>query len=228
MENSFQKNIKDLSIDNGEWLIERSNFLTLELLELQISQLPYDGTGLKKDEIIKKTKFPPFLQVFYYLIYQYKSIPNQELFFSEYIKWLNPDTLTETEFSYQNERYSIEGLKARALRTYPSFVRDIHFYYFLLESGEFENVKYSIHTDYYGGLDILISKNNLTYGVSILMNTARGAAYKKLKEKRHNYHLVKEIKLQVDFSDLDQKGNFYLLGKKQLLYLLQEIKNKEI
>ncbi len=226
MENSFQKNIKDLAINNGEWLIERSNFLTLELLEQQISQLPYSGTGLKKDEIIENTQFPPFLQVFYYLIYQYKSIPNQELLFSEYVKWLNPDTLTETQFSYQDKQYSIEGLKARILRTYPSFVRDVHFYYFLLESGEFENVKYSMYADYYEGIDILISKNNITYGISILVNTARSAAYKKLKEKRHNYKNVKEIKLQVDFSDLDQNGNFYLLGKKQLLYLLQEINTK--
>jgi hypothetical protein len=140
------------------------------------------------------------------------------------MKWLNPNTLTETQFSYQNERYSVEGLKARALRTYPSFVRDIHFYYFLLESGEFETVKYSIYTDYYKGIDILIIKNNVTYGVSILVNTDRSAAYKVLKEKRHNYRDVKEIKLQVNFSDLDQKGNFYLLGEKQLNYLLAKIK----
>ncbi|WP_131553749.1 hypothetical protein [Pedobacter frigiditerrae] len=220
----FQKNIKDIYIENGNWTIVRSSFSNLVQLEQQIAKLPYNGCGLKKDEAVENTLFPPFLQVFYYLIYQHKSIPNEELYFSEYLKWLNVDPKTNGQFAYQGNMYSIEGLKARALRAYPSLIRDIHFYYFLLESKEFENVKYSMHADYYEGLDILVTRQDVTYGVSILINTKRGAAFKKLKERRHNYeNNIKEIILKVDFSELHKNGNFYLLDKEQLKRLLSEI-----
>ena len=220
---SFLKQIKDISITNGNWSITRTDLLTLEGLVQQITELPYTGAGLATDKEIENTCFPPFLQVFYYLVYQLRHIPNETLFFDEYLKWLAPTELTESTFTYQQKVYSRSGLRARALRTYPSLIRDLHFYEFLLESGEFEEVDYSMHTDYYEGLDLLVTKNKARYAVSILLNTKRGAAYKEIKEHRHDYGQVTEIKLAVGFNDLVKVGRFYLLGQKQLAYLLEEI-----
>ncbi len=221
---SFLKQIKDITITNGDWSIIRTDLLTLEGLVQQIQNLPYTGKGLVKDEVIENTRFPPFLQVFYYLVFQLRRIPNETLFFEEYLKWLAPTALTETTFTYNEQVYSRSGLQARALRTYPSLIRDLHFYYFLLASGEFESVDFSMCTDYYKGLDILVTKNEVSYAVSILIDTDRGAAFKEIKEGRHDYRHVTEIKLAVGFNELVKKGNIYLLGEKQLAYLLEEIK----
>lgn len=220
---SFLKQIKNITIVNGDWTITRTDLLTLEDLVQQIEKLPYSGAGLATDKEIENTCFPPFLQVFYYLVYQLRHIPNETLFFEEYLKWLAPTELTETTFTYHEQVYSRSGLQARALRTYPSLIRDLHFYEFLLASGEFEEVNYSMHTDYYEGLDLLVTKNKAHYAVSILLNTKRGAGYKKIKEGRHDYRKATEIKLAVGFNDLVKVGKFYLLGQKQLAYLLEEI-----
>ena len=70
----------------------------------------------------------------------------------------------------------------------------------------------------------MVTKDKVSYAVSILLNTDRGAEYKVKKEGRHDYSNVTEIKLAVGFNELVKKGNIYLLGEKQLVYLLEEIK----
>jgi len=219
------KNIRDIEIENGIWTITRSDILSLDIIYNNLTDLSYSGTSRIKDEKVENARFPSFAQVFYSLIYQFKKIPSEELLFTEYLKWLKVE-FTNFHFIYQNEQYLLEGLKARILRTYPSLIRDIHFYYYLLNSKKFDGVNYSLSRDYYDGIDITITHNNIQYAISLHIGTIRGREYKSRKKYRHNYNHVNEIVLSSDFNRLTKFGNFYLLGDLQLKELI-EILNKQ-
>jgi len=219
----FLKNINDISIKDGKWVVERSDLLNLTDIEKQISELKYSGIGLTKDELIEQTKFPPFMQVFYYLVYQLRSIPDEQRFFSEYIKWIDADIQNEEIFKFKGQEFNLSGLKARLLRTYPSLIRDIHFYYFLLEKSNFEKITYSLKNDYWYGIDIRVTRDDLDFCISLLIDTPRSRFFKEKKEKRHDYTKIKEIILDVNFYELNKIGDFYLLGRKQLEDLNQKI-----
>ena len=149
-------------------------------------------------------------------------MPTEDVFFTEYLKWMNI-SLTDKKFRFNNQEFNVSGLKCRILRTYPSLIRDIHFYYFLLESKKFDDVKYSLKKDL-NGTDLTISKNGIEFCVSIFIDSLRSNGYKIQKEGRHNYSTVKEIRLNVVFKEMDKVGEFYLLGEKHLNHIEEVIK----
>jgi hypothetical protein len=217
------KNISDIRINDGIWSIERYNIINLDLINEDLRTLAYTGNGRIIDNDIEKSKFPPFAQVFYFLIYQLRKISSEELFFSRYLEWIDAKNITSKDFVYQGKTLSIEGLQGRLLRTYPSLIRDLHFYYLLLESKQFDKVNYSLSQDFYDGIDISILYLEKSYGISIHINTKRGCEYKILKQKRHNYENIEEIIFNVNFTDLNKIGNFYLLGETHIKTLLDEL-----
>ncbi|MES2652036.1 MAG: hypothetical protein V4663_09855 [Bacteroidota bacterium] len=219
------KSIKDIQIENGIWTITRSDILSLDIIYDNLLSFSYSGTNRIVDQKIENAIFPPFAQVFYSLIYQFKKLPSEDDFFSEYLKWLKVE-LKNLHFVYKNEQYSIDGLKARIFRTYPSLIREIHFYYYLLNSKEFDNVNYSLSKDYFEGIDITIMYNKVKYSLSIHTATNRAKKYKITKNDRHNYNDVNEIVLSDEFHKLNKFGDFYLLGDFQLKELLENLNHR--
>lgn len=217
------KNIKDIELNNGLWIISRSITLDLNSLNEELEMMDYTGNGRIKDEAIENARLPPFAQVFYYKVFQLHRIPSEDVFIDEYLKWTNIQIQDHNLFTYNHVQYSLESLKGRILRTYPSLIRDLHFYYYLLESKKFDGVNYSLSKDYFDGIDITIDYNRTTYAISIFINTNRGKEFKKAKENRHDYRDVKEIILNVDFDHLYKIGHFFVLGEAQLNEIIKKI-----
>jgi len=217
------KNIKDIAIENGTWSIIRTDIINLNVITESIRILPYTGAGLNKDEKVENARLPYFAQVFYYLVYQLKTIPSEDAFFTRYIKWNDPENTNPKVFRCNGQELSVEGLKSRLLRTYPSLIRDIHCYYYLLESEKFQFVNYSLVDDIFSGIDITVKYQDKLYGISIHIDTIRATKYKKKKENRHDYDGINEIILVAKFSELNRVGKFYLLGERHLNEILTKI-----
>ena len=58
--------------------------------------------------------------------------------------------------------YNLNALKARILRTYPSLLRDFHFYLMLKECNSFDKVTYSCADDIKGTDITIVHKNKKT------------------------------------------------------------------
>ena len=134
----FLRKIKDIRIKNNEIATIRDAKISVKELETQISKLSYSGTGKGKDPNVEKAKFPPFIQVFYYLFFAYLKVPSEKKVFETYLKWLG-NSSKET-FIYKDQTYDLNSVKNRFLRTYPSLIRDLHFLYLLQESRLFQKL----------------------------------------------------------------------------------------
>ena len=71
---------------------------------------------------------------------------------------------------YNRKKYKKEALIVRILRTYPSLIRDFHFYLLLMEDGYFQDVIYFCKIDIKGN-DIVIRCNNNEYVLSLFVDT---------------------------------------------------------
>ena len=58
--------------------------------------------------------------------------------------------------------YNLNALKARILRTYPSLLRDFHFYLMLKECNSFDKVTYSCADDIKGTDITIVHKSTLS------------------------------------------------------------------
>ena len=119
-----------------------------------------------------------------------------------------------TYIDQRGRKYTLdkEGIIARALRAYPSLLRDLHFYVSLVESGKFDSVSYSLDKDFLG-TDVTVSYHGKEYGVALYVNTKRSNFFKKKKEGRHDEDYKSVICLPIDFSSQEAKvkvGDYYL------------------
>ncbi len=160
-------------------------------------------------------------------MFQRKSIPSEDAFFEEYLKTIDTRKSNPETFMHQGKELSKEGLKMRVLRTYPSLIRDVHFYYYLLESRKFQNVNYSLKRDIFDGIDIQVEFEDIKYGISIHIGTFRGSTFKKKKESRHDYSTFREIVIVAKFDQLINVGKFYLLGELELQEILTKIEEAD-
>ena len=218
----FSQNLKDISICNNTIQVSKSLNFTLQNLESQIQQISYHGNGLKKFPEIENAQLPPFIQVFYYFIFENAKIPSVDEFFSTYTKWFGGIT-EDNKILLNNCLYNATGVKNRLFRTYPSLVRDFHFYVMLSESNRFDKVLYSLRADYQEGIDLKVITNNKEFCISILISTVRGEFFKLKKQFRHDYTNTKEIILKAHFNSLKRAGDVYLLTQNHLKKVLDEI-----
>lgn len=221
----FLKKIKDIQIIDGNIAVFRNVDLRVKDLESQISRLNFTGNNKSKNPLVENALLPPFIQVFYYLFYKNIRIPTEDEFLDTYFDWVC-ESNSEKNVLINKVEYPKVDVKARLLRTYPSLIRDVHFYYLLLESGYFSKVEYSLHTDYFDGLDLKITHENIVYYLSVFIKTSRGIEFKIKKSNRHNYDSVNEVQLGVNFNSLHQIGDIFLLNSSHITTLIELLKNK--
>jgi hypothetical protein len=220
----FLRKIRDIRIANNKITVIRDAEISIRDLEDQISSIDYIPASDTKDAMFENSKFPPFIQVFYFLFFKALKIPSEKEFWETYLSWVGGENI-KGEIVFDGQNYSSIGIKNRLNRTYPSLIRDLHFLYLLDASKRFESVDYSMERDYFNGLDLKLVHGHHAYFISIFIDTSRGNYYKKKKANRHNYSSVTEIELKVDFNSLFKKGSIYLLNTshiEQLETLLNE------
>lgn len=207
--------IKDIKFMNGEGYLLKDLALPLHECEKQMQKIAYDSFydtyRTHKDESgVEKTQFPSIIYAFYSIIFNVCKMPSPEELLNEYYLLnaneliINADTVL-----YKNRIFKKIDLDARILRTYPSLVRDYHFYLMLVEAKCFDKVIYSCKNDI-TGKDLIIQHQGNEYVVSLFVKTRRSNFFKEIKNAfRHKYG-ENEIQLPLDLSHAQQIGDFFV------------------
>ncbi|MFZ5517907.1 MAG: hypothetical protein ACOY90_14780 [Candidatus Zhuqueibacterota bacterium] len=169
----------------------------------------------QKDETMEwRTKPPSFIEAFYNFVAETNRIPEQLEYWGYYY------TRNKNNFSEYIHK-NIQLLKARCLRAFPSFVRDIHFYYILQESNCFDAVSYHPKIDVEYGIDFVVTYRGRRFGINCFINTLRSKKGRGKKVSRHNpVTHISLVDLPVHFKGSKTCGQFYLYSERELQTLI--------
>jgi len=189
--------------------------LSSTIIEAQIAAMKLTFLVQKDPEIEWKTMPPMFIYSFYNFIANHHRIPAQIEFWNFYCQ--------ENKNNFSDKvKKSFRALQARAFRAYPSFVRDVHFYYVLAESGMFDQVFYHPEVDVKYGIDFVVRYKEKNFAVNCYIDTPRSHQGREKKQFRHSK--VKKlipIDLPVHFKGSKKCGQFYLYSQRELIQLLK-------
>ncbi len=169
----------------------------------------------KCDKTVEDEQFPVINLVFYKYIYENELIPSPKEIVDLYFEFYESELVQEgCNVRFNGSIYKKENIIGRILRTYPSLIRDFHFYLLATESKMFDKVFYSYKDDI-NGKDITIKQNDIVYVISLFVNTKRSRGYKIIKNiRRHEY--INEIQLPLNLNEAYKCGDFMLYRKKDL------------
>lgn len=209
--------ILNVELSNKHMREVRDLTLSVSSLEEAIKAFPYDGESRIKDQTVENSQLPPIALVFYDFLYNNDLPPSPETLIREYLNqsYFSFVSPSQVRVSYGSETrvMSREGLEARILRTYPSLLRDLHFYLMSYESGLFEGVWYSLDDDFKKGIDIKVRYNGKWFNVALLQNTRRSIFFRNRKKTRHNGSNADVIYVELDPQDSKKCGDYYLFTK---------------
>jgi hypothetical protein len=194
--------------------------VTSDDIEKQISGYSLEFSQTRNQRVEWGMAFPMFVPPFYQFIRENNgTIPTQEEYWLFYLEE-NEDWFNENELTAE----LLEGLKARVYRSYPSYVRDIHFAKYLQDNATDIEVMYDIQLDIEEGIDLLIVKKGIPYAVNLYTDTQRANSARKKKTFRHkNYTNVVYVELPIELDDNHKHGKFFLYGKRELDDLLTKL-----
>lgn len=177
----------------------------------------------KDENGVEKAQFPPINFVFYKYVFENDSIPSPQNVIDLYFE-LYEDNIKVIDGNAEMNGviYNLNALKARILRTYPSLLRDFHFYLMLKECNCFDKVIYSCADDI-KGTDITIVYKNKKYVISLFTDTKRSWSFKRIKDIfRHRYG-KNEIKVPMVLDKADQCGDFMLYKESDVEYVKKNV-----
>lgn len=217
----------DVRFEGNTAVFVRQKQWTSAEIEEQVMLLPYSGENLPKDPQVEKAKLPPFALAFYKFIFFRSRIPNEgelwNYYLGQHFSIVDGGLIqfTRKGISYN---YPSEAVKARLLRSYPSLIRDFHFFVLCQESAQFKNVSYSLQDDYFKGIDLTITYQNKLFRVSVMLNSERARAYKAQKYARHDHKPENEVIMLFDlYSSSNIKGKIKLFSQKHVEELVTEL-----
>lgn len=218
--------IKDIKFMNNEVFLLKNAGITLEQCIDQIRDIKYDAYydpyRYEKDDTVENTQFPPIIFAFYSFVFYKQKIPTPEELVKNYF------SINEKEIAVFNDgiifrgrEYKKDALIARVLRTYPSLIRDFHFYLLLVRENCFDKVIYSCKTDI-EGKDIIVKHKGKEYQISLFVKTRRSNFFKQIKNKfRHKYS--GEIQIPLDLDRIEKTGDFFLYSEQHIDTLKKHI-----
>lgn len=214
MVNQFPDSIIDIKISGNKIYTLKHLDLSSIKIENQIKNFTYTGQNRGKSALIENAKLPPFILTFYKFLFDNSSIPSEKEFVNNYLEHFDIDENGKASINkppYVSNNLPLGMLTGRLLRTYPSLIRDIHFFYLCKESDIFDSVTYSLKIDYFEGLDLTVKYNSHEYYISLFVNSKRANEFKKKKENRHNYKSKTEITVVLNRDSATKKiSNFFL------------------
>lgn len=199
---------------NGSVIKKKPFLLTVKSLEEKIASIHYTGTSRPRSDFVEKMNFPPMSLAFYSFLFQTGTIPTEEEFLSTY-EYLYSAHIT---FSDGKTKMYIDNIpifwpeyyRGRLLRTYPSFIREIHFLCVLRECGLFSNVRYSFEFDLIHNTDIIIDYNGKTYYLWLTLDTDK--AKWGLKRKLQKLQYAPAVIIKMNLSRAPLCGDFKLFS----------------
>lgn len=204
--------------------------LTCETLEQKLEEMKYTGEKRVVDDKVENLLLPPIALTFYSLIYDMGNVPTEDLLIEEYLGQEEyfgylPDEKIEVTYNGVVTVVSMDGLISRILRTYPSLIRDFHFYLMSSESGLFEAVKYSFIDDYKNKIDLKIKYKEEWHNVGLMLGSKRSIFYRFKKRFRHKP--VDVIYIELDKKDAHWVGDFMLYTRNHINELWRQIKHNQ-
>lgn len=221
--------IVDVEIYNGRIRQVKDFSLTAATLEEKLLAFGYSGEGRAKDERVESMMLPPIALIFYSYLYETLTIPSDLSLVDEYFKQpyfeYVPDGKVEVTYADNKIIVSMDAVIGRVLRTYPSLVRDLHFYLMAKESGIFSDVHYSFKKDYYDKIDLRVKYQEKWYSVGLMLGSKRSMGYKFKKIFRHKP--VDTIDMELYEQEAQRVGDYLLYTQNHINKLIQIIKSKK-
>lgn len=194
--------------------------LSSQSIESQICRMNLQFSSEKDNVMEWKTKPPPFIYAFYNFVAENNRIPKQLEYWGFYY------TQNRNNFSEYIKK-NITLLKARCMRAFPSFVRDIHFYYILKESKRFDEVKYHPKIDIEYGIDFVVKYRGKRFGINCFIDTERSKKGRGKKKFRHSpVTKIVLVDLPVNFKGCKTCGQFFLYSQRELHQLINVLSKK--
>lgn len=225
--------------------INKEFLLTLDDVHKRLSKIEYEKEYEKckniKDYTIERTRMIPFAYVYYYHVAKNMQIPTPNEFVDEYFDmFCNKNKEDKYEFK---KEYNISGrgdisfdylaLKARILRSYNTFNREIEFLIKLTEKAKDIKVIYNLYDDLFSGMDLIIKYKDKTIGIAEYVDTKRSRKLKEDKnDHRQNYNGKEMIDVVATFGGKDKNvcsyGEVFCYDDKTVWKLEKQIKGELI
>ena len=171
-----------------------------------MSETKYNADYIFKCTAADRVFIPSMAIPFYYHIYSKGKVPSEVEFFDLFIKmYCGANRITKDDYSSISTIYVKEIIH----RSYPSFIRDFHFYLLLSEDAFFDSVSYSVRSDVAYGIAISVKKDGHTYTIGVFLESAKSRSF--LQEKMSSVDIP--ISVQFDKTSAYQVGKFSLCGK---------------
>lgn len=199
--------------------------LSSSQLEETVKHYQYKGEKRIVDEQVENMFLPPIALVFYSLLYDTDNVPSPDdllkAYFNQPYFSFVADGKVNVTYEDNATLCNTESITARVLRTYPSLLRDLHFYLLANESNCFDAVRYSFKKDYEGKIDVQILHNGKWYNVGLLLNSKRSLFYKFKKQFRHKQTDV--LYVELDKSDCKMCGDYMLYAEHHIKQLYEKV-----
>lgn len=222
----LHQNFDDLKIINN--VAYKSTKMSFDFNEFYnfIRNMPYNGQGRIVDEHVENALLPPMIRVFYEIFFA-GYFPSAKSFLRIYLEnYFVPVDDEIIKLKHTGELLNKKGVIARVLRTYPSLVRDFHFYMLCLDSKKFQIVQYSLNSDYKKGVDLTIKYKDVVFSIALLVDTNRSNKFKNKKYSRHNYNNLHEVCVRINpFDESTRIGKYSLYNKSHLDLMIEEMEN---
>lgn len=223
--------IKDIKFMNGEGYLLKDLSLSFEEYENQMRQIDYDRfydkyRSCRDENGVEKTQFPSIIFAFYNIVFIQCKVPQPVDLLDEYYSLNEAELLIDGEtVTYQNRHFRKIDLDARILRTYPSLIRDHHFFLMLSKDGCFDRVIYSCKNDI-SGKDLVVQHKGKEYTISLFIKTNRSTFFKRIKNTFRHMYSSNEIPLPLDLSQAKRCGDFYIYSTEDAKYVKSVILKK--
>lgn len=163
--------------------------------------------------------------MFFEDIFLHKRVPApEELIDSYFAKYKSYFSFDGDLVTYNSRVYNKDTIIARILRTYPSLIREFHFFLMLTKEKCFQSVIYSCQYDM-KGRDIIIKHGSKEFEVSLYVDTKRSRFYKTIKNLRRHLYGKNEIQVPLNLGGARKCGDFYLYDKKHIELVKKRILN---
>lgn len=189
--------------------------LSTKEIEEQVKDYSLKFISVRDPRVEWETKFPMFVDTFNLMVKENNRIPSQDEFVERYFR----DNAAELTYVLSNPKLK-EGLEARLRRTYPSFVRDVHFGALLRERGL--DVSYDRDFDVCAGVDHIIKYKELTFHIHCYVSTKRGRMGRRIKNRRHDFRGIHlDVEMDLGAESAKSVGDFSLYSDEHVDYLIE-------
>jgi hypothetical protein len=159
--------------------------------------------------------FPNMMYTLWGYVCTYRRFPTQSAFVA-YYHLVHEEAL---------KGYDKTAVSARLLRSYPSLVREIHFFQLVKESNVFNDVSYCSYDDVESGIDFNVMLGGKEYNILCYVKTQRSLWFRKKKDFRHKNPIMNAIEMPLDLSKGKKIGNWIVYDNAQVELLLNKIIN---